>query len=255
MLVNDLSLAEAVMAAAIIVVGGTVEGYGYGLSLGTRWPYTRDMPRLAKAGDPEVWHRLLSTLLGLNSLAILILDPSLLELTGFLLVAITALLGLATLYVLSGKVPSVFQGLHDVLAYSTMLTYLMIYMGMKIGFLQYLLNVPAFHSFYFAIFMGGFVTGQRGFKKAIGYFVLPKTSGQVVWSIHGLAVLILVYTLAITFPEYDIALLLALLQVAVGFMSYQAVNQSASKPGILIPIHQLLSVLIALAIFFTWHIL
>ena len=29
---------QVVLAFGIIIIGGTVEGYGYGLSLGTKWP-------------------------------------------------------------------------------------------------------------------------------------------------------------------------------------------------------------------------
>ncbi len=254
MLVQELSAVQAVMAAAIIVVGGTVEGYGYGLSLGTKWPYTRSMPRLAKAGDPEVWHRLLSTLLGLNSLLILVLDPSQLEWSGFILVVITALLGLATLYVLSGKAPSIFQGLHDVLAYSTLLAYMMIAAGMGMGFPQYVAGMAPILLFYPVIFMGGVVTGQRGFQKAIGYFMVPRTKAQLVWVVHGLSVLAFILGLAAFFPLYGMALGLAAVQVVVGLLSYQAVNESAAKPGGLIPLHQLLTLMIIVAIFFGWQL-
>jgi hypothetical protein len=254
MLVYLLATVQVVMAAAIIVVGGTVEGYGYGLSLGTKWPYTKSMPRLAKAGDPEVWHRILATLLGLNSVAILIFKFSLLEITGFLLIVLTALLGMATLYVLAGKAPSVFQGLHDVLAYSTLLTYLLILSGGHQNLGGYLLDTIPFHSFYLVIFMGGVVTGQRGFQKPIGYFVTPKTSAQWVWVIHGLSVLLFLFTLSYYVSLYNIALIVALAQVGVGVLSYQSVNKSAAKPGFTVPMHQFLSVLIMVSIFFAWHL-
>jgi hypothetical protein len=253
MLVHFLAAVQVAMAAALIIVGGTVEGYGYGLSLGTKWPYTKNMPSLAKAGDPEVWHRILATLLGVNSIAILVFKPSTLEITGFLLIVLTALLGMATLYVLAGKAPSVFQGLHDVLAYSTLLTYMLVLSSGSQNLGTYLLGTVPLHSFYLVIFMGGVVTGQRGFKKPIGYFVAPKTSAQWVWVIHGLSVLLFIFTLSYYIPLYNVAFLVALAQVGVGVLSYQAVNKSAARPGFLVPIHQFLTVLITLSIFFAWH--
>jgi hypothetical protein len=251
-LLEVLGLIQAVMAAGIIVVGGIVEGYGYGLSLGTNWPYTRSMPRLARSGDPEVWHRILATLLGINSVIILVVHPGILELTGFILIVITALLGMATLYVLVGKAPSIFQGLHDVLAYLTLLTYLLVFSDPHMGLLGLLLTRTPLHSFFLAIFMGGVVTGQRGFQKPIGHFVVPRTSSQWVWVVHGLAALLLIVTLGFYASEYTAAFFAALAQVGVGFLSYESVNASASKPGAVIPLHQLMTILVAVSIFYAW---
>lgn len=255
-LVTEIARVQTILAGLLIVVGGTVEGYGYGLSLGTRWPYTKSMPRLALAGDPEVWHRVIATLLGLISVVLLILGRGELELTGFLLIIITALLGMATLHVLAGKAPSFIQGLHDVLAYLTLITYMIIGFG-STGHLpslgSYLLNTVVLHSFFLVIFLGGMVTGQRGFKRAIGYFVTPKTSGQWVWILHGLAVLLFLFTLSFYSQEYTLALVLAVTQVGLGLVTYQSVNQSASRPGAVVPLHQLLSVLIVTSIFFGVH--
>lgn len=253
MLYVDLAVVQVVMAAALIVVGGTVEGYGYGLSLGTKWPYTRSMPRLALAGDPEVWHRILATLLGINSLIILVLHPALLEVTGFLLIVATALLGMATLYVLAGKAPSFFQGLHDVLAYLTLLTYLLVVEDPATGLGTVLLTNTPFHAFFLTIFLGGFVTGQRGYQKPIGHFTLPRTASQWVWVIHGLAALLLLMTLAFYVHQYTAAFLGALAQVGVGFLVYESVNRSASRPGVLVPIHQAITVFVAVSIFYRWH--
>lgn len=250
MLVGALASAQAILAALLIVVGGTVEGYGYGLSLGTKWPYTRGMARLAKAGDPEVWHRIIATLLGLNSLVILVLKPALPEITGFVLIALTALLGMATLYVLAGKAPSLFQGLHDLLAYLTLLTYLLIATDSQTNLGVYLLTKTPLHSFLLVLFLGGVVTGQRGFKKPIGHFVIPNTLAQWIWVVHGLSALLFTLTLAYFVRIYTVAFILLMVQIGVGVLVYQAVNKSAEKPGILVPVHQLLTVLILVSMFF-----
>ncbi len=249
-----LILVQVVLAASLIVVGGMVEGYGYGLSLGTRWPYTRNIVVLAFRGDPEAWHRIIATLLGLNALAILALDAGQLAWTGLGLIVFTALLGMATLFVLAGKAPSPLQGLHGLLAYSTLFTYLLLLTrGPGLGF--YLKTGIPLHSFLFVIFMGGMVTGQRGFAKAIGTFTWPRTLPQWVWVVHGLAVLLFLLTLAYETPTNNVALLFLLGQVGLGFLTFQAVNARADRPGILVPFHQLFSVGIAFALFFHWQVI
>ncbi len=244
-----LILVQVVLAAGLIVVGGMVEGYGYGLSLGTRWPYTRNIVALAFGGDPEAWHRIIATLLGLNALAILALRPGGLAWTGLGLIVFTALLGMATLFVLAGKAPSPLQGLHGLLAYSTLFTYLlMLTHGPGLGF--YLETGIPLHSFLLVIFMGGMVTGQRGFGKAIGVFTWPRSLAQWVWVVHGLAVLLFLLTLAYETPTNNVALLFLLAQVGLGFLTFQAINASAERPGVLVPFHQLFSVGIAIALFY-----
>lgn len=244
-----LTLVQVVLAAGLIVVGGMVEGYGYGLSLGTNWPYTRNIATLALRGDPEAWHRIVATLLGLNALALLALDHGGLQWTGLGLIVFTALLGMATLFVLAGKAPSWLQGLHGLLAYSTLFTYLLaLTNGPSLGF--YLKTGIPLHSFFLVIFMGGMVTGQRGFARAIGSFTLPRTLSQWVWLVHGLAVLLFLLTLAYETPLNNVALLLLLAQVGFGFLTFQAVNARADRPGVLVPVHQLLSVGIAFALFY-----
>jgi hypothetical protein len=250
----ELSLVQSVLAVALIVIGGVVEGYGYGLSLGTKWPYTKNMPALAKTGDPEVWHRIVATLLGLNSIAIIVLKPGIVEITGFVLIAVTALLGMATLYVLSGKAPSFIQGLHDILAYLTLLNYLLIVSGAGLSLGEYLLVTIPLHSFLLTIFMGGFTTGKRGFKTPIGHFVYPKSASQWVWIVHGVSVLLFTLTLAYYMPAYNVAFLILLVEIGIGLLSYQAVNANAARPGFLIPLHQFLSVMIFVSIFYAWHI-
>lgn len=245
-----LAIAEAIGAGAIIVIGGMVEGTGKGLSLGTKWPYTKNMPRLAKSLDSEVWHRFVATFLGLNALAILILGRGQLEIVGFLLVAGTALLGLGTLYTQAGKAPSFIQGTHDILAYLTLLDYLLLAISDPTNFGTFLLHKIPLHSFLLVAFMGGLTAGQRGFGKAIGQFVMPKTFAQWAWVIHMISVLIFVLTLAYYFPLYNVAFLLTLVQMGVGLFSYQSVNRNPRRPGMLIPTHQLFSVLVVVSIFF-----
>ncbi len=248
-MVTALVLFQVSLAAGLIVVGGMVEGYGYGLSLGTRWPYTRNILVLAVKGDPEAWHRIIATLLGLNAVAILALRPSGAAWTGLGLIVFTALLGMATLYVLAGKAPSLLQGLHGLLAYSTLFAYLLaLRQGQPLG--AYLATAIPMHSFLLVIFLGGMVTGQRGFGKPIGSFTVPRTAGQWVWVVHGLAVLLFLLTLAYETPVNNVALLILLAQVGFGFLTFQAVNARADRPGLLIPVHQLLSVGIAFALFF-----
>ncbi|MEJ2668374.1 MAG: hypothetical protein P8Z81_14990 [Deinococcales bacterium] len=244
-----LTLAQAVLAAGLIVVGGIVEGYGYGLSLGTNWPYTRNIAVLAGRGDPEAWHRIIATLLGLNALVLVALHRGGLQWTGLGLIVFTALLGMATLFVLAGKAPSWLQGLHGLLAYSTLFTYLLaLSHGPSLG--TYLETTIPLHSFLLVIFMGGVVTGQRGFARAIGSFTVPRTLSQWVWVVHGLAVLLFLLTLAYETPANNVALLFLLAQVGLGFLTFQAVNARARRPGVLVPFHQLLSVGIALALFY-----
>lgn len=253
-MLHSLVVFQAVLAAGIIVLGGFVEGYGYGLSLGTKWPYTRNIGALASAGDPEAWHRLLATLLGVNSLVILALHPGRLEWTGFLLIALTAVLGMATLYVLAGKAPAVLQGLHGIIAYLTLLAYLLILDQSPADLGTYLRITVPFHAFLLVVFLGGVTTGQRGYQTPIGYFTFPRTAAQWIWSAHGLSVLLLVFTLALYASAYSMALLLVLVQVAVGVLGFQAVNTTPARPGVLVPVHQILTVLSALAIFFAWRI-
>jgi hypothetical protein len=246
---NGLILVQLILAAGLIVVGGMVEGYGYGLSLGTRWPYTRNIMVLAFRGDPEAWHRIIATLLGLDALAIVALRPGGLAWTGLGLIVFTALLGMATLFVLAGKAPSPLQGLHGLLAYSTLFTYLLLLTrGPNLGF--FLETGIPLHSFLLVIFLGGMVTGQRGFGKAIGVFTWPRSLAQWVWVIHGLAVLLFLLTLAYEMPTNNVALLFLLAQIGLGFLTFQAINASSQRPGFLVPLHQLFSVGIAIALFY-----
>ncbi len=241
---------QIALAFGIVIVGGTVEGYGYGLSLGTNWPYTKDMPVKAKAGDPEVWHRILATLLGINAVIMVIIMPRVLEFTGLILVILTALLGMATLYTLAGKAPAIVQGLHDILAYSTAITYILIVTHIYPNELVLINHNIPLYFFFLVIFMGGMTTGQRGYQKSIGYFKIPKTRAQWIWTIHGISVFIFLMSLILFFYKYNIALIIIGIQILIGIIVFISVNKSASRPGAIIPIHQTFTILILLAIVF-----
>lgn len=253
MLVDALTIFQIIAMAGLIVIGGIVEGYGYGLSLGTQWPYHRKMLTRAALTDPEIWHRLLATVLGLNAVVLLILAPSPNTLTGLILIATTALLGIATLHVLAGKLPAFLHGLHGLLAYTTYITYLVALRPEAPPVWPYLGVAVPLHPFLLMIFLGGMVTGQRGYQHPIGTFVLPRTKGQWVFALHYLVGLLFLLTLAFYFELYSGALILALIQFVVGFILYQSVNASPKRPGIMVAFHQGMALLILLAIVFLWR--
>ncbi|MGH8160846.1 MAG: cytochrome C oxidase assembly protein [Gammaproteobacteria bacterium] len=254
MLVYALVIFQAVAMAGLIVLGGLVEGYGYGLSLGTKWPYHEKMATRAAWGDPEIWHRVLATLLGLNAIVILILAPGANTAAGLVLIAITALLGMATLHVLAGKAPSFLQGLHGLLAYATFITYLVVLQANSIAVWTYVGVIPVLHPFLLMIFLGGMTTGQRGYQRAIGAFVAPHTKGQWIFVLHGLAGLLFLFVLAVYVRVYSVALILALVQFIVGFGLFHAVNAAPKRPGILAAFHHVMALLILLAIVFVWKV-
>lgn len=254
MLVEALLIFQTVAMAALIVIGGLVEGYGYGLSLGTKWPYHEKMATRAAWGDPEIWHRVLATVLGLNAIAILALAPGANAAAGLVLIALTAILGMATLHVLAGKAPSFLQGLHGLLAYATFITYLVALHAKGLAVWTYVGAVPVLHAFLLMIFLGGMVTGQRGYQRAIGAFVAPRTKGQWVFVLHGLAGLLFLFTLALYARVYTAALILALVQFIVGFALFHAVNAKPKRPGILVAFHQGMALLILLAVVFAWRV-
>ncbi len=96
MLVLVLLVLQTAGLLGLILLGSLVEGYGYGLSLGTRWPYREDLLALAVKGDPEAWHRILATTLGVNAVVLAVLVGDTNTISGLILIAATALLGLAT---------------------------------------------------------------------------------------------------------------------------------------------------------------
>lgn len=249
-----LLIVQAVASAGLIMVGSVVEGYGYGLSLGTDWPYRNDIFHLALRGDPEAWHRIIATTLGLNAVLLAILLRDVNSISGLILIGSTALLGMATLNVLAGKAPAFLHGFHGLLAYSTMFAYLAELLPGSPSVWQLMETTVPIHAFLFMVFLGGMVTGQRGYQRAIGAFVLPRTKGQWVFVVHGLGWGLLVLTLAYYVGSYNGALILALLQALIGFMLYQSVNASPAKPGIITVFHQSMAMLIFLALVFAWQV-
>lgn len=254
MLVHVLLIIQVVAMAGLIVIGGLVEGYGYGLSLGTQWPYHKKMVSRAAFTDPEIWHRFLATLLGLNAIAILALDPQSNTVTGLVLIGATALLGIATLHVLAGKAPAFLHGLHGLLAYTTYITYLLALHPASLPVWRYVAVMVPLHPFLLMIFLGGMVTGQRGFQRPIGAFVIPRSRGQWVFALHYLAGLAFLLTLGFYAHAYSGALVLALGQFVLGFMLFHAVNDSPKRPGILVAFHQGMALLILLAIIYVWQV-
>jgi len=254
MLLQILLIVQVIAMAGLIVIGGLVEGYGYGLSLGTQWPYHKKMATRAALTDPEIWHRMLATILGLNAIAILVLAPGANTVAGLVLIAVTALLGIATLHVLAGKAPAFLHGLHGLLAYSTYITYLLVLHTGSLSIWTYLGAMVPLHPFLLMIFLGGMVTGQRGYQRSIGAFVMPRTKGQWVFALHYLAGLLFLLTLGFYARVYSGALVLALAQFVFGFMLFHAVNASPKRPGILVAFHQAMALLILLAIVYTWQV-
>ena len=251
--VEGLKASEVGFALVLILLGSIVEGFGYGLSLGTRWPYTRNIAVLMLRGDPEAAHRMVATLVGLVGLALVMLSPSVNTISGLSLIVVTALFGMGTLYVLAGRVPAFVHGTHGLLAYGVFLIYLtgLVYPGLN--FWIYLGAMSALHALLLAVFLGGMTTGQRGFGTAIGPFVKPQKASQ--WSIaaHVSAALLLVATLGWMMPTYPIAFYLAVTQVAVGFLLFHAVNLKPKDPGVLVAFHQSMVLLMCLAIVLQWR--
>ncbi len=248
-----LKTVEVGFAMVLILLGSIVEGFGYGLSLGTRWPYTRNIVLLMLRGDPEAAHRVVATLVGLVAVALVVLSPSVTSISGLSMIVLTALFGMGTLYVLAGKAPAFVHGTHGLLAYGVFLIYLtgLAYPG--INFWTYLGGMGPLHAFLLAVFLGGMTTGQRGFATAIGPFVTPQTAAH--WSIaaHVGGALLLVATLGWMMPAYPIAFYLAVTQVAVGFLLFHAVNLKPKDPGVMVAFHQSMVLLIGLAIVLHWR--
>jgi len=251
--VNGLKTSEVGFAIVLILLGSIVEGFGYGLSLGTRWPYTRNIAVLMVRGDPEAAHRMVATLVGLVALALVILSPSVSTISGLSLIVVTALFGMGTLYVLAGRAPAFVHGTHGLLAYGVFLIYLtgLVYPGLN--FWTYLGAIGALHALLLAVFLGGMTTGQRGFGTAIGPFVKPQKASQ--WSVaaHISAALLLVATLGWMMPAYPVAFYLAVTQVAVGFLLFHAVNLKPKDPGVMVAFHQSMVLLMCLAIVLQWR--
>nr|RNF66444.1 cytochrome C oxidase assembly protein [Acidithiobacillus sulfuriphilus] len=250
---DGLMLTEVILAGVLILLGSIVEGFGYGLSLGTRWPYTRNIVWLMVQGDPEAAHRVVATLVGLVALALVVLAPGSATISGLTLVIVTALFGMGTLYVLAGKAPALVHGTHGLLAYTVFLIYLTGVAFPGLSFWSYLAAAAALHPLLLAVFLGGMTTGQRGFGQAIGAFVRPRRLAHWTVAAHVTAALLLVATLGWLMPAYPVAFYLAVTQVAVGFLLFHAVNLKPKNPGVIVAFHQCMVLLITLAIVLLWR--
>ena len=246
--VDGICLTQVALAAMLILLGGFVEGFGFGLSLGTHWPYTRNIFVLAVQGDPEAAHRLAATLVGGIAVILAILAPGSATISGLVLVVATAVLGVGTLHVLEGRMPSIVHGVHGLLAYGVFLCYLSVFVVHDIDFWPYLKATVPLHAVLLAVLLGGMTTGQRGFGTPIEAFDWPRRRAQWVVITHVFAALAVVATLGKLMPTYPAAFYLAVGQVVVGFLLFHAVNLRPKAPGILVGFHQGMALCITLAI-------
>lgn len=249
-IVNGLFLSQICLSAVLILLGSLVEGFGFGLSLGTHWPYTRNIALLMLKGDPEAAHRVVATLVGLIAVALVILAPGSATINGLILVIVTALFGMGTLHVLSGRIPSFVHGTHGLLAYGVFLCYLLGFHFHGVPFWTYLGGMWALHPLLFTVFLGGATTGQRGFGKPIGAFYQPKRPAHWMVAAHILSALSLVATLGWFMPSFPLAFYLAVAQIAVGFLLFHAVNLKPKNPGLIVAFHQCMALSITIAIVF-----
>jgi len=246
--VSGMYLTQAALAAILILLGSLVEGFGFGLSLGTQWPYTRNILVLMIRGDPEAAHRIVATLVGVIGIAMVALAPTSATISGLVLIVMTALLGVGTLHVLAGRLPSFVHGIHGLLAYGVFLCYLSPLLGHGAGFWSYLETTSGLHAVLLTVFLGGMTTGQRGFGKPIEAFSWPRRASQWALIVHLFSALSVVATLGWLMPAYPLAFSLAVAQFAVGFLLFHAVNLRPSDPGILVAFHQCMALSITLAI-------
>jgi 4-hydroxybenzoate polyprenyltransferase len=91
-------------------------------------------------------------------------------------------------------------------------------------------------------------TGQRGFAQPIGAFYRPRRAAHWTVAAHILAALTIVATLGWFMPAYPVAFYLAVAQVAVGFLLFQAINLKPKNPGTIVAFHQSMVLLITVAI-------
>lgn len=253
-LTQGLLVAQVVFSAVLIMLGSIVESFGFGLALGTRWPYTRNIIILMLRGDPEAAHRVVATLVGLMGVALAIVHPVYEMFLGLGLIIATALFGMGVLYVLAGRLPSVVHGIHGLLAYLVFFAYLLPLEHEYIGLGLYLKVTIPTHSLLFAIFMGGMVTGGRGFGQPLQQFRFPRRPPQWIFIVHGLAALMVIGTLGWYVQVYPVAFLLVLVQLAAGFLVFQAVNIKPKAPGAIVAFHQIMALLITTAIVMQWQL-
>ena len=251
--VVGIELTTTCLAAILILLGSLVEGFGFGLSLGTNWPYTKNILVLLVRGDPEAAHRLVATLVGLLGVALVALDPNNLTISSLSLVVITALFGVGTLHVLAGRLPSIVHGVHGLLAYGVFLCYLCTLYVPGVNFWSYLGDMTALHALLLAVFLGGVTTGQRGFGNAIGGFDIPRRLPQWAVLVHIGSALGVVATYGWLMPAYPLAFYLSVSQVLVGFLLFSAVNLRPKNPGILVAFHQGMVLSMSLATIAAFH--
>ncbi|RJS93384.1 cytochrome C oxidase assembly protein [Salinisphaera sp. Q1T1-3] len=237
------------------MLGSIVEGFGFGLALGTRWPYTKNILVLTLRGDPEAAHRVVATAVGLVGVALVIVDPSYEMALGLGMIVATALFGMGVLHVLAGRAPSIVHGIHGLLAYLVFFAYLVPLAYNDIGLGLYLKIIVPTHALLFSIFMGGVVTGGRGFGEPIGAFApTPRKKPQWIFALHGLAGLLTLGTLGWYAPTYPVAFILCLAQLAIGFIVFQAVNLKPKAPGAVVAFHQAMALLISTAVVLQWQL-
>lgn len=251
--VDGLLLAETILAGILILLGSLVEGFGFGLSLGTRWPYTRNILVLLVRGDPEAAHRIVATLVGTLGVALVVLAPGSATISGLALVVVTALFGMGTLFVLSGRLPSIVHGVHGLLAYGVFFSYLTKLYLPGVNVWSLLDRTVPLHALLLAVFLGGMTTGQRGFGKPIEAFYWPRRLPQLVTVVHIFAALAVIATLGAWMPQYPVAFYLSVAQVSVGFLLFHAVNLRPKDPGILVAFHQGMVLSMTLAIVAVAH--
>ncbi|HUW98251.1 MAG TPA: hypothetical protein VMV40_05325 [Acidiferrobacter sp.] len=247
-----LVTSEVALCFTLVLLGSLVEGFGFGLSLGTQWPYTRNIFVLMWRGDPEAAHRLVATAVGLIAVALVVVHANYMAIAGLLLVVVTALFGMGTLYVLAGRAPAFVHGTHGLLAYVVLLNYALglAYPGVRL--LPYLDANVALHSLLLTVFLGGMVTGQRGFMTPIGAFYRPTRAAHWVLVSHIVAALLVIGTLGWLMPLYPVAFYLSVAQVGVGFFLFHAVNLRPKAPGAVVAFHQTMVLLMTAAVIWQW---
>ncbi len=248
-----LLVAQIVFSGVLIMLGSIVESFGFGLALGTRWPYTRNIVVLMLRGDPEAAHRVVATAVGLVAVALAVIEPGIISFVGLGLIVATALFGMGVLYVLAGRAPAFVHGFHGLLAYGVFLVYLVGLAHPIVPLGLYLKVIWPLHPLLLAVFMGGMVTGQRGFGQPIGAFYAPHKHSQWIFIIHGFVALLVIGVLGWFMPAYPVAFALALGQVAAGFFLFHAVNLKPKAPGTIVAFHQVMALLITTAIVLQWR--
>lgn len=153
--VDGLYLTQTALAAILILLGSFVEGFGFGLSLGTNWPYTRNIVVLMVKGDPEAAHRIVATLVGVIGVVLVFLAPSSATISGLALVVGAAVLGVGTLHVLAGRLPSVVHGVHGLLAYGVFVCYLCTLYLPDVNVWSYLGDTPPLRVVLVTVLLGG----------------------------------------------------------------------------------------------------